>query len=247
MSGETHFDWRFQCLAFVACEKPVHQLLIQIFTLKVFNGFLACIPNIIRRVIRVVQLAGHPHVFPADFALFQDTSKAFANHFLVAVVRSTVEMPACKSSRLPCYLCGTSSAHFHEITYFGNSKQAAIHRTTREEISTRSAHERCLCSPVTDTQSSLHGIHKLLVLSTPRPEPNQWDFCSCVYRRCRIVYRGVLVGSHAEFCLEIRAVCCVCLLLLGFCRVSSDANEERSTFRGHTADPSLVKKSEHAR
>lgn len=108
-------DWRVNCWALVACDRPVHQVLIKVFTLKVFDGFLACFPGIIRLVVRVVQLGSQPHVFSADFALFQDASQGFADHVLVAIVRSTVDMPAfMHASHRDCgaTYVGTWRAHF---------------------------------------------------------------------------------------------------------------------------------------
>lgn len=91
---QTNLDGGFYSLALVASERPVHMVHIKVFTLKVLDSLLACLPHLLWGVVRVVQFSSNPYIFPADFPLFQYFREGFANPFLVSIVAGAVKMSA---------------------------------------------------------------------------------------------------------------------------------------------------------
>jgi len=86
-----HLDGWLHCLALVACQRPVHQVQVQILCLQVLNGLLTGLSD--TAVVRIVKLASNPHIFPSYFALLEDAGKRLAHHILVTVRRRAVYMP----------------------------------------------------------------------------------------------------------------------------------------------------------
>ena len=80
-------------LSLVASQRPVHEVQIQVFCLKIFDSLLTCFPN--PAMVGVVQLACDPQIFPGDLAFLVDVCECLTHHILVAISRRTVDVPAC--------------------------------------------------------------------------------------------------------------------------------------------------------
>ena len=76
----------------------MHQVQVQILCLQVLDGLLTGLSD--TAMVRVVELAGNPHILPSYFALLEDAGKRLAHCILITVRRRAVYMPGMQK-RLP--------------------------------------------------------------------------------------------------------------------------------------------------
>ena len=88
-----YLNWGLNLLALIASQWPMHQVQVKIFSLKVLDSLLASLPD--TSVVRVVQLAGDPHILSRNLDFLEDAGERLAHSIFVAVGRRSVDVSAC--------------------------------------------------------------------------------------------------------------------------------------------------------
>ena len=88
---DTDLDGGLNLLALVACQRPVHQVQVQVFSLQLLDGLLASLSD--TAMVRIVQLASDPDILSRYFPLLEDIAECFPDYVLISVCRRTIDMP----------------------------------------------------------------------------------------------------------------------------------------------------------